>query len=176
MSRRAAILALAGTMPDREVARKLSISHSQVGEVRRGAGISAYEPPSPRHGTEARWKRGCRCAPCVEARALAKAKRRRKKGEVTPSVAFPPDKSAQLTQMHREDQERTRAAARHDGKPWTEEDLEIAGDYSLSAVQVAEKLGRSLGAVRHIRRRHGLYQAWLARPDRGVQATGRPRT
>lgn len=139
---------------DREVARRVGGSHKIVGRVRREAGIPVYIQPPPIHGTNARWKRGCRCGPCVQARALAKAIARRQHSPSLQHQTFNQELSKRLTAMHRVDQEETRAKATASNQRWSENDLKVAADYSKSAVQVAQELGRSLSAVRHVRRKY----------------------
>lgn len=60
------------------------------------------------------------------------------------------------TARYRARQEATKAAATKNRSRWSDEDLAIALDGSLSSRAAAFQLGRTLYAVRTIRKKHGL--------------------
>lgn len=158
-------------LSDRQIETRTGVSRRKVARIRKDEGLPLWSAPEPEHGTTARYRRGCRCSPCREARAAYASAEYARSGRTQPPSVFPAKKSAALAAMHRADQARLHDRATASRQRWTEDDLAVAGDYSLSAVQVAEKLGRSLGSVRHQRRKRRMSPAPGAVLPRGRRAT-----
>lgn len=65
-------------LSDVEIAETLDVSPRTVLRWRKAAGLpSRWTPTPPAHGTEARYRRGCRCKPCTAANTAACARYRR---------------------------------------------------------------------------------------------------
>lgn len=88
------------------------------------------KPPSPKsHGTPYNYSRGCRCDTCTQAN------------------------SATILAVHRRRQAESLASAHNKGKEWTGPELEIALRTDLTIPQIAERLGRTVWAVRAVRQK-----------------------
>lgn len=133
---------------DRQAGRAAQASRARIRRLRAEHQIPH---PAPGHGTTARWQRGCRCDPCHEARLAQKRAEYERRGPI-PST-MPPDRSAALYARGQALQAETAAAATRARAAWTEEDLAVALDYQHTAAEAAHLLGRTLAAVRHVRRK-----------------------
>lgn len=164
------ILALLGAgATDRAVARELHVSRDRIRRLRAAHEIPR---PTPEHGTDARWQRGCDCTACHIAHLAAKRGRYVRRGPET--VAMPEERSQQLQARARAVQTETAAAATRNRAPWTDEDLAIALDYQHTAAEAARLLGRSLSAVRHIRQRRAARPNVLPHRPRNTEKAPSP--
>ena len=111
----------------------------------------------PAHGTDARYQRGCRCGACRLAHLRVRHEHYAREGRE--HLPMPPERSAVLVERGRRLQAETAAVATRGYARWTADDLAVALDYRYSAAEAALLLGRTLSAVRHIRRKRGV------RPD-----------
>lgn len=137
---------------ERAIDETLQVPRRQVRHVRAQRGIPLPDRTSD-HGTDARYQHGCPCDACVDAhRARNRATYHRAPKPV--ATPFPTEKSEALARMHQAEQDRTRHAATRHYDPWTPEEIAVALDYTLSATEVADQLGRSRAAVIHARRRY----------------------
>lgn len=65
-------------LSDTEIAEVLNVSPRTVLRWRKRQGLpSRWTPTPPAHGTEARYRRGCRCEPCTAANTTAARRYRR---------------------------------------------------------------------------------------------------
>lgn len=91
---------------------------------------------------------GCRCDGCRE-----DMNRYARKHRAEASPATRRKMNAYADARYRRRNAESVAAAVNMGKPWTSEDLAIACDRSMSVMQSAKVLGRSMDSVKHMRRR-----------------------
>ncbi len=138
---------------DHEVERQTGMPHKVVAVLRRNASIPAWSASTPEHGTTARARRGCDCAPCREAKAVQAAEEYARSGRTTTRGPLPADRVVELDERRRESLTRTAQAATRRGR-WTEDERAIALDMTLSAEQAAIRLGRTRSAVEHQRAKH----------------------
>ena len=65
-------------LSDPQIADLVGVSSRTVLRWRKQAGLpSRWTPTPPAHGTEARYRRGCRCRPCTAANTASAARYRR---------------------------------------------------------------------------------------------------
>ena len=72
-ARRAVVADMAAEgVPDRLIAARLGIHERTVLRDRKAVGAeSRWAPDAPEHGTQARYRQGCRCQPCRDDNAWA---------------------------------------------------------------------------------------------------------
>jgi hypothetical protein len=136
--------------------------------------LSRQPVPEGKHGTHYAWRTyGCRCEPCVQAHRehdrrvwRANAEVREKKAAANAEWrAANPARVRVYGAMKREyEAARTVPGAVNHKQPWTDTDLEVALDMSLTAVQAAQRLGRTAQAVIAVRTKQRDRQDPVQRP------------
>lgn len=67
-------------LSDPEIAAVVGVTARTVLRWRKSAGLaSRWTPITPAHGTEARYRRGCRCKPCTAANTATCARYRKRR-------------------------------------------------------------------------------------------------
>lgn len=146
-----------------QIAKEMRLSTTRVEVLLRQAGFSGKVKQPERHGIPARWKAGCRCELCKNARRdyrQAEYQNARKRaidaweaGEHSPGPLCPCPacrKAAAVTLSAR--LERTQACAVEHGQPWTADEDEKALDRRFKIEDIARSLGRTYAAVANRRR------------------------
>lgn len=99
-------------------------------------------PPRKPCGTYAAYRRGCRCAPCVEAFRLYESQR--------PKRPMTPARRAQIRRGIKRHlaklQAETIPSAHRNGHQWTDSEMELVGRTDIPVADLAKILGRSYSA------------------------------
>lgn len=105
-----------------------------------------------KHGTASGYRnQGCRCAPCKQAGAKQNKEKYPDRGKYYSGATD--ETRARSRRYHAAAQAKTLEGAGNRYKEWTGPELEIASRRELSAKQVALMLGRTVAAVKNIRRK-----------------------
>jgi len=138
-------------LTNREVAKLTGVHPVTVSSLRRALGIPPWRPPEPEHGTRQRARR-CDCEACraAQSRYVAEKSRERKRK----NKAMPAERRAALAE-HRDLVRRETSQAATVRGPWRAEEIALALDYRHSALEIAQRLGRSITAVNAARARYG---------------------
>jgi hypothetical protein len=148
----------------REMSERLSLPRSMVEKACREMGIVVYTEPA--HGTLTRYRNwACRCVDCITANTdYCNKHSQNRKAEDAPhgtvsgyrnwGCRCAPCREAGIADQN----ERTAKTPQHETnlhREWTKEEHLLALDFSLSAREVADLLGRSIASVNQ--RRSGKY-------------------
>lgn len=171
----AVVALLRAGLSDRAVERDTGVERRRVARIRAERRIPPWIPPIPEHGTRARARRGCDCAPCREAAACYASAEYARSGRSTTTAPLPAERADYLDQRRRQSLARTARVATRRGR-WTAEELAIALDMTRSAEQAALELGRTRSAVEHQRARRASERTWDGPLPRGRRARPREET
>ncbi|MGJ6121611.1 hypothetical protein QN239_03440 [Mycolicibacterium sp. Y3] len=152
-------------MPPKQAAQQLGRTEGTIRAMRAKERLRRLPVPEGKHGTAYAWRTyGCRCQPCVDAqraheRAWAAQRpleaKVRKAARTAVHHAGQPDRRNGIRRARSITvAEITAPKAIRAGEPVTEEDVEIACDLSMTAMEAALVLGRTASAVDAIRRKH----------------------
>ncbi|MHA7661345.1 hypothetical protein [Mycolicibacterium sp. HS_4_1] len=158
-------MALDLSVPPKQAAQQLGRSEGTIRSMRAKERLQRRPVPEDKHGTQyAARTYGCRCEPCLNAARAherAWAAQRPLEAKVRKAARTAVRHAAQREQRSEIWRARsatvaeiTGAKAIRSGEPVTDEDIEIACDMSLTAIEAALVLGRTATAVDKIRFRY----------------------
>jgi DNA-binding CsgD family transcriptional regulator len=162
----------------KKISLRLGIPHRTASDACEESSFDG-NPARPPHGTKSRWKTGCSCALCTEAKEADPliAEVRRLRGErksyptiartlgISPAKAWQAGKDAGFTgwperpadepsprekELAKRAEDRARAGAHF--QPWTEADEQTVMDSDLPPKELAAMLGRTPASIQNKRR------------------------
>ncbi|WP_134062806.1 hypothetical protein [Mycobacteroides salmoniphilum] len=145
----------------RQAAEQLGRTVATIRQMRTKDRLRHKPVPEGKHGTHYAWRTyGCRCQRCVQAhrdhdknvwRANIEVREKKAAANAAWRATHPDRVGYYDTIKHEYEAARTVPGAVNHKQPWSDADLAAALDMSLTAVQVAQRLGRTAYAVIAVR-------------------------